>query len=413
MKIKRNPAAQQVADLIIANYKPTSIKDVQEALKEAFAPIFENMLQAEMTAHLGYEKSNQDPKEDNNRRNGYTTKTITTSGGKTSIKIPRDRDGSFAPVIVPKHCRDLSEIENKVLAMYARGMSQRDIAKTIEDIYGFTLSHDKISTITDLILEDVKQWQNRSLEPVYVFMYVDCLYVSVRNEYKQSTKQAVYTILGIDPGGKRDILGFWISPNESKAEWMNIFDQLKQRGVQDILFLSMDGVSGLEEGLKAIFPDTTVQRCIVHLLRNSLQYIPKKDYSAYCKDIKAVYGAASLEECQERFKEFCSKWQDKYPGAVRVWQRHIEHVEQLFNYPKEVRRMMYTTNAIESVNSSLRKVTKKGSFDSPNAVFKLFYLRLIELQCHWTKQTLNWANTLNQLTQYDDLRERIGRWYEI
>jgi len=410
--IIRNPASKKIAELILENYDVKSAKDIQDAVKEIFAPLFESVLNAEMTAHLGYEKSDQGEKLSANRRNGYTEKIIKTSIGEAAIKSPRDRDGSFEPVIVPKHERDVSGIEDKVLAMYARGMSQRDIAKTIEDIYGFAVSHDKISDITDCILAEVKAWQSRPLKPIYTFVFVDCIYVSMREGSDTASSQhAVYVILGVDADGHKDILGLWIDPSESKSTWMNIFDSLKARGVKDMLFVCMDGVSGLEDGVKSIFPETVVQRCLVHLMRNSLKYVPSKDFKEFCKTAKAFYQACDINECRAKFEEFKDKWQDKYPGAVKVWGSHFNHVEQLFNYPSAIRKVIYTTNAIESVNSSLRKVTKKGTFENEDSVFKVFYLRIKELYKKWNDRPIpNWAMVRNQLEMYDNIAERIAMY---
>ena len=245
-----------------------------------------------------------------------------------------------------------------MLAMYVKGMSQRDIAETIEDIYGFEISHDTVSEITDRGLEQLDEWQNRPLKKCYTFLFVDCLYVPVRKDY-ETRNYAVYVILGYDVDGKKDILGLWLSEAESKHQWMQIFDELKTRGVEDVLFLSMDGVSGLEEGAKAVFPKVTVQRCIVHLIRKSIKYVPNKDYKRYTAHLKKVYGAASLKAAEAEFERFRQAW-DQYPGAVEVWVRNWQHMAQLFRYGSSVRKILYRTNPIESVNSSFRKVTKKG-----------------------------------------------------
>ncbi len=398
--IKRNPAAEKIADLILNNYDISCAGDVNEALKEVFGPIFEKMLNAEMDAHLGYEKNSLENKTNDNRRNGYGEKQIQGSFGQTSIQVPRDRDGSFEPIVVPKYKKDVSDIEDKVIALYGRGMSQRDISETINDIYGFRLSQDKISTITDIIIDDVKEWQSRPLKPIYTFIFVDCIYVKMKNEQGVVGNHAVYVILGIDIEGFKEVLGLWISPTESKSTWMKIFDSIKARGVQDILFLSMDGVSGLEDGVKAIFPNTVVQRCIVHLIRNSVKYIPSKHLKEFCKDCKEMYGAISEEKAKEALEYLQNKWSNEYPGAVRVWENNFNYVVQLFNYPMEIRKIMYTTNAIESVNSSLRKVTKKGMFDNEMSVFKVFYLRITrELAKKWgVSKTQNWSKVLNQLS---------------
>ena len=410
-KRKESTPGEKLAKEIIEQYNPKSVADMQNALKDIFGPMFEAMLQGEMNSHLGYESNDHGAKTTSNRRNGYINKEIKTSSGELEIKVPRDRDGSFEPRIVPKRKKDVSEIEEKVLAMYARGMSQRDIAETIEDIYGFEISHETISEITDCVLEELNDWQNRPLKKMYTFLFVDCMYVTIRKEY-ESKNYAVYTILGYDIEGQKDILGLWLNESESKHTWMQIFDELKARGVEDVLFISMDGVSGLEEGAKAIFKDVVVQRCIVHLIRNSIKYIPSKDYKRFTQSLKKVYGAPSLQACRKAFELFVQEW-SQYPGAVAVWERNFSHVEQLFDYGSAVRKVMYTTNAVESVNSSFRKVTKKGAFPNENALLKLLYLRITELYKKWKNSKVqNWAMVRNQLIINENIRARIEK-YEL
>ena len=336
-------------------------------------------------------------------------KILKTSQGEVEIKSPRDRDGTFEPVIVPKRQKDVSSIEDKVLAMYARGMSQRDISSTIEDIYGFSVSHEMISDITDKVIPELEEWRSRPLKKCYPFLFVDCMYVSLRQDYEVS-QVAVYVILGYDLEGHKEILGLWLSPTESKKQWMQIFDELKTRGVEEALFISMDGVSGLEEGARSVFNRVIVQRCIVHLIRNSVKYIPSRDYKKFTQSLKRVYGASSLKAAQTAFESFCSEWK-QYPGAIGVWERNFVHIEQLFNYGSAVRKIMYTTNAIESVNSSFRKVTKKGTFPNENALYKVLYLRICELSRKWEKGRIsNWSMTLNQLMIDDDFRSRIEKY---
>ena len=360
-KRKMTPTpAENIAKQIMETYKPQSAQEIQDVVKQIFAPIFEAALQGEMDNHLGYANHERSEQDSSNSRNGFSTKKLKTSMGEVPIRIPRDRESSFNPQIVKKHQRDVSAIEDKVLAMYARGMSQRDISATIEDIYGFEMSHEQISHITDCVMEEVREWQTRALKPFYPFIFVDCLYVSLRTE--QGIRQsAVHVILAYDTEGRKDVLGLWINETESKHVWMQIFDELKARGIEEIGFLSMDGVSGLEDGARAIFPQVVVQRCIVHLIRNSVRYIPRKEWSRFTKDLKLIYGAVNVKQARERFEQFKKDWAN-YPGAVSVWESNFTHVEQLFNYGSAVRKVMYTTNAIESVNSSFRKVTKKGSF---------------------------------------------------
>lgn len=408
-RIKRDPKKVALAQAIIDAYNPESVEDMNDALKDLFGPLFESMLQGEMNNHLGYSSNDKGPKKTDNRRNGYTKKTLKTTQGEIEIESPRDRDGSFEPVLVPKRKKDVSAIEEKVLAMYARGMSQRDISSTIEDIYGFSVSHEMISDITDTILPELEDWRNRPLKKCYPFLFVDCMYVSLRQDYEVK-ECAVYVILGYDLHGGKEVLGLWLSPTESKNQWMQIFDELKARGMEDVFFISMDGVSGLEEGAKSIFPNVVVQRCIVHLIRNSIKYVPTKDYKKYTAALKRVYGASSLNAAKTAFETFKNEWK-QYPGAVDTWERNFKHVEQLFNYGSAVRKIMYTTNAIESVNSSFRKVTKKGTFPNENSLFKLLYLRIKELNTKWEAGHIpNWSMVLNQLMINDNFSTRINKY---
>lgn len=406
---KRSKVSETIAKAIIDEYHPKNAKDMQSALKEIFGPMFEAMLQGEMDSHLGYDAHDHGQKDTENRRNGYIHKSVKTSCGDISVDVPRDREASFEPQVIPKRTRDVSGIEDKVLSMYARGMSQRDISDTIEDIYGFEISHDTISRITDRVIETADEWQNRPLKKLYTFVFVDCLYVFIRKEM-ETKSCAVYVILGYDVNGIKDILGIWIGQTEGKHYWMQIFDEIKARGVEDILFISMDGVSGLEEGAKSIFKGVVVQRCIVHLIRNSIKYIPSKDYKTYTSQLRKVYGAASLKAAEAEFERFKQAW-SQYPGAVDVWVRNWQHVAQMFNYGSSVRKVMYTTNAIEAVNSSFRKVTKKGAFPSEDAVRKALYLRITELYKKWSERPVsNWAMVRNQLSMDDEIQTRILKY---
>ncbi len=411
-KNKRSEASRAIAQAIIDQYQPTNAEEMQDALKDIFGPMFEAMLQGEMDTHLGYEPNDHSSKDTANRRNGYGHKGLKTTYGDVEIAVPRDRDATFEPQAVPKRTKDVSGIEGKVLSMYARGMSERDIADTIEDIYGFDISHETISNITDRVVETAEEWQNRPLKRFYTFLFVDCLYVSIRKE-TETKSCAVYVILGYDVNGVKDILGLWIGEAEGKHYWMQIFDEIKARGVEDVLFISMDGVSGLEEGARSIFKDAVVQRCIVHMIRNSVKYVPSKDYKRFTAQLKKVYGAASLKAAETEFERFKQAW-GQYPGAVDVWVRNWQHVEQLFNYGSAVRKIMYTTNAIEAVNSSFRKVTKKGSFPSEDAVRKALYLRVTELYRKWNSRPVpNWAMVRNQLSMDEKIQARIMRYENL
>lgn len=408
-KIKRDPKKIALAQAILDAYQPKSAEEMNDALKDLFGPMFEAMLKGELNHHLGYESNDKSQKKDDNRRNGYGKKQIKTTQGDIAINVPRDRDGSFEPQLVPKRKKDVSAIENKVLAMYARGMSQRDISSTIEDIYGFSMSHEMISDITDAIVPELEEWRVRPLKKCYAFLFVDCMYVTLRSDY-QSKECAVYVILGYDLDGKKDILGLWLNESESKNYWMQVFDEIHSRGVEDVFFISMDGVSGLEAGAKAIFPKVIVQRCIVHLIRNSIKYIPTKEYKPYTQSLKKIYGAVNLKAANAAFEVFCKEW-EKYPGAVEVWKRNYTHIEQLYDYGQAVRRIMYTTNAIEAINSSFRKVTKKGAFPNETALLKLLYLRVMELEKKWQNGHIaNWSLVLNQLMVNEQFHDRISKY---
>ena len=410
-KSKRDQKSVELARQVLENYQPETVEDMQDALKDIFGPMFEAMLKGEMNHHLGYESNNKGEKKTENRRNGYGKKTIKTSSGALDIEVPRDRDGSFSPELIPKRKTDVSAIENKVISMYARGMSQRDISATIEDIYGFSVSHEMVSDITDHVLPELDEWQTRPLSNCYAFVFVDCMYTTIRNEY-ETRKYAVYTILGYPIEGHKEILGLWLNETESKHKWMQIFDEIKARGVEDIFFISMDGVSGLEEGARAIFPDVIVQRYIVHLIRNSIKYVPSKDYKAFTKALKKVYGAPSLKACLSAFESFKQQWA-AYPGAIDVWTRNFQHVEQLYDYGSAIRKVMYTTNAVESIHSSFRKVTKKGAFPNENALLKVLFLRIKELEVKWEGGHIqNWAMVMNQLLIHDELKSRVLKYLE-
>lgn len=405
----RNTKGKAIAQAILDQYQPKTKEDMQDAIKDIFGPMFEAMLQGEMDGHLGYGANDHGYKETTNRRNGYGHKNVKTAYGEIPVDVPRDRDATFEPQLIPKRTRDISGIEDKVLAMYGKGMSQRDIVDTIEDIYGFEISHETISNITDRVVDTANEWQSRPLKKFYTFLFVDCLYVSIRREM-ETKNCAVYVILGYDVDGAKDILGIWIGETEGKHYWMQIFDEIRARGVEDVLFISMDGVSGLEEGAKSIFKDVAVQRCIVHLIRNSTKYVPSKEYKRFTAQLKKIYGASSLKAAEAEFERFKQAF-SAYPGAVNVWVRNWSHVEQLFNYGSAVRKVLYTTNAIEAVNSSFRKVIKKGSFPHEDAVRKALYLRIMELYKKWNGRPIsNWSMVRNQLAMDDKIQARIQKY---
>ena len=392
-----------------ASGEVTSAQDLMSQIKDMVSDAIESCLQGEMDSFLGYKKSAYGEKPTTNRRNGYSSRTIKTNEGSIKINVPRDREGQFEPTIVGKWQRNLSDVETLVLSLYSKGMSQRDIADAINDIYHYEISPETVSAITDRVLDTVNKWQARELEPLYVAVFVDCIYVSIKTE-RETKQHAVYVITAINEQGIKDILGFWINETEGKSTWMKIFDELRARGVKDIIFMCMDGVTGLEEGAKVVFPNVVVQRCMVHLMRNSLHYIPTKSYAAFASQAKKLYSAPNLETAERELEQLEKDW-SAYPGAVAVWKNNWTHVAQLYNYGSSVRKGIYTTNVIESVNSSLRKVTKKGSFPNKQSVFKVFYLRAQELSKKWTRSVHNWSNVMNELYVDDEIRARIEKYH--
>lgn len=407
-KSGRSPAAEAIAEAVLREFGPRTADEAQEALRQVFGPMIESMLKAELEAHLGYPSNDKGPKSTANRRNGYSPKRVRTSAGELEISVPRDRDGSFEPVAVPKGSSDLSDVESRVISMYARGMSQRDIAATVREIYGFSMSAETVSAVTDRVWDDLQRWRSRPLEPVYAFLFVDCLFVPVRRG-AGARNAAAYVALAYDLQGRKDVLGIWMDESEGASRWMQVFDELRGRGVRDVVYVCADGVSGLGDGLRSVFPAARFQRCVVHMVRNSLKYVPQKDASAFCRDIRAVYAAPSRQAAEAAWGAFRSAWSPRYPGAVRVWERNEEHIWQLYGCGSAVRKVMYTTNAVESVNASFRKVVRRGSFPDEDAVMKLLYLRVLELYRSWGEgcHQAGWAQVRNQLLCDDEVRGRI------
>ena len=404
-KKKRNPANAAAIAHIFENYEIKSVLDIQEALKDMFGGAMEQMLAGELDSHLGYGR-HENATQTTNRRNGASSKIVRSQLGELEIDIPRDREASFEPQLVPKHQKDVSGIEDRVLAMYAKGQSQRDITATIQDIYGFNISPETVSKITDRIIPLVQEFRNRALKKFYPFVFVDAMYTPVKTETGAGQK-ALYNMIGIDVDGCKDVLGFWLSEDESSRQWIQILEEIKQRGVEDILFISLDGLKGLEDAIKTIYPQTTTQRCIVHLMRNSTRYIPRKRWAEFAKDIKAVYKAVSLDEAAVLFESFQTKWAADQ-SAVKVWSKNWDAVARLFELPAAIRKIIYTTNTIESYHNQLRKVTNgKGSFPSEMALFKLIYLRINEIRRTWDRPIQNWGQVLNQLVVL--YGERVSR----
>ncbi|WP_229059783.1 IS256 family transposase [Turicibacter sanguinis] len=393
----RKAAMNQLFNLIQDEYDIKSASDIEAALLDMFGGFIEQALEAELDQHLGYSRYDFRHKSTSNTRNGRKPKTIQTRLGKTTVQAPRDREGSFQPQIVPKRQTNVIGIEDKILSLYAKGLSTRDISKTLEEIYGFETSHETISAVTDKVIPLIQEWQQRPLEPVYPIIYLDALHVKMRDGISASNK-AVYCVIGVSLEGHKDVLSLSIGEAESASYWMSLLDELKARGVQDICIACVDGLSGFKQAIQAVFPHALVQRCLVHLIRQSTKFVSYQDRKSFCYDLKQIYQAISQSAAEQAFKTFKEKWNRLVPLAVRVWENNIEEVYQLFKFPKEIRKMIYTTNAIESYNSQLRKVLKgKGAFPNETSVMKLIYLQTIEVTKKWQRQISNWSQILNQL----------------
>lgn len=397
---KKKSENQEIIDLIMKKKKEDLVtgKDVSNFFGDLYGDIIQALLEGEMEAFLGYEKGTHEAKEDKNRRNGYSSKgkKVKTKSGEFTVDMPRDRKGKFDPIIVGKRQRVIEDLDEQVITMYSRGMTLEDIKETIKSVYKIELSNQTISTLTASVSETVAKWQNRTLKECYPFVYVDCLYCYVK-ENLTSVKKAVYVMLGIDTEGKKEVIGIWIDRSESATFWNEIFEEIKERGVKDIFFVSMDGLKGLPEAIERIYPKTITQRCIVHIVRNIYGLLNKKEAAQIIKDFKKIYTSATKEMAEIEYKEFKEKYKEN-KRLIKKTDEYVEHIYPLFEYPEEIRKIIYTTNPIESLNSALRKVTRgKGSFVNEKALMKVLYLRVENLEKKWNKGSQNWSSVQNQL----------------
>ena len=377
-----------------------SAHDISTTLNSMYGKVIQKLLDAEFNEFMEYDKGSHQDKKNSNRRNGSTSKgkKVKTDNGEITIVPPRDREGKFEPQIVKKRQKVLEGFDNLVISMYAKGNSLKDIKDTIREIYSIELSEETLSNMTKAVSEEVKKWQSRPLETCYPFVYVDCLYCSVKEDLR-SIKKAIYVVLGVNTQGIKDVLGIWIDTTESATKWCEIFQELKFRGVQDIFFVSMDGLSGLPEAVESVFPQAIMQRCIVHITRNIYSITAKKDCKEVIGDFKKIYTANNLEHAKLQFEDFKEKYSENKKLLNKV-RDNIEWLYKIFEYPPAIRKVIYTTNAIESLNAGLRKVTKgKGSFVNENALMKVLYLRIQDLQKKWAKGIANWKNVQNELVQ--------------
>ena len=366
-------------------------------LKKLTSRFYSKALDAEMDEHLGYKKNDNAGDNSGNSRNGYTTKTVITDDNDTiEVQVPRDRNSTFEPVIIPKHEKRTPLFNDQIISMYSFGMSTRDIQRHLQQVYGVEVSPETISNITESVMADVREWQNRPLEKSYPILFLDALRVNSRQDGKNINK-ALYVALAINWEGRKEVLGLWLADTEGAKFWMSVLTDIKNRGVEDILIACMDGLTGFPDAVKAVFPETHIQHCIVHMIRNSTKFVSYKDLKAVCRDLKEVYSAINAESGHEALEEFGKKWNDKYPMIQASWERNWNDLTEFFNYPKDIRRAIYTTNAIESLNFSLRKVTRnKSSFPDDDSIYKVMYLAIKNASTRWTMSIKDWGLAVNQ-----------------
>ena len=398
MSSKKHDVPEALLTSLLANYqKPEDLIGENGLLKQLTKLLVERALDAEMSNHLGHDKNQPVVNTSGNTRNGKSKKTLKGEFGELPIDIPRDRHGSFEPQLIPKHQTRWTGFDDKILSLYARGMTVREIQAHLEEMYGTEVSPTLISSVTDAVNDEVKAWQARPLDPIYPIVYLDCIHVKVREGAVRV--KAVYLAIGVAMTGEKEVLGLWLANNEGAKFWLQVVTELRNRGVQDILIACVDGLKGFPEAIEAVFPKTTVQLCIVHMVRHSLNYVSWKKRPEVAADLKRIYTAATADEAEQRLGEFEAKWDDEYLPIGQSWRRNWQRIIPFFDYPPEIRKVIYTTNAIESVNMSLRKLTKnRGSFPSDETLLKLFYLALRNISKKWTMPIRDWKAALTRFT---------------
>ncbi len=376
------------------------LKDIHNLVKELTGTLIQEMLEAELENELGYSKWDYRNKETTNSRNGYSEKTVKSSLGEIDIKVPRDRDGEFEPQLIKKHQRDISAIEDKILFLYSQGMSTRDIQKAINELYGTSIDDTMVSRITDKILPVLREWQQRPLERAYALVILDAIHIKIREEGTVVSK-AAYVAIGINYLGYKDVLGIWLGATEGAKYWLGVLNEIKTRGVEDILIASVDGLKGFVEALEVAFPKTEVQRCIIHQIRSSIRYVSWKDRRSFIEDLKLIYKAVNENEALNALEELENKWSEKYRFAVKSWRDNWNELSTMFKYPPEIRRLIYTTNAIENFNRQLRKATKtKSAFVSDDAAMKVLYLTTMNIVEKWNQPIHGWGTIIGNLSIY-------------
>jgi len=385
-----------IAELLKDYKSPEDLLGKDGILKQLQKAVIEKALEAEMTHHLGYDKHQRSKADSDNSRNGKSTKRLRTDSGHLQVDIPRDRNSEFEPQLIGKHQRSFSGFDDKIIALYARGLSTREIQGHLKEIYEVEVSPELISHVTNAVLDEVNDWQSRPLDRLYPIVYLDALFVNIKDQ-GHVTKKAVYVALGVNLEGHKELLGLWIEKNEGAKFWLGVINELTNRGVQDIFVACVDGLKGFSEAINAIFPKTDVQLCIVHMVRNSLKFVPWKDRRAVARDLKEVYRAATVAKAEKQLHAFADKWDTKYPMIFKSWQNHWNNIIPFFAYPPEIRKVIYTTNAIESLNMSLRKVLKnKAAFPSDQALMKILFLALRNISQKWNRPIIEWGRAINQ-----------------
>ena len=400
-KVQMTEGKRNIIHQLLEEYDIQSAEDIQEALKDLLGGTIKEMMEAEMDDHLGYSKSERSDNDD--YRNGYKTKRVNSSYGSMEIEVPQDRKSTFQPQVVKKRQKDISDIDQKIISMYAKGMTTRQISETIEDIYGFETSEGFISDVTDKILPQIEDWQNRPLDEIYPILYIDAIHYSVRDN-GIIKKLAAYVILGINTEGKKEVLSIHVGTNESAKYWLSVLNELKNRGVKDILIICVDGLTGIKEAINAAYPKTEYQRCIVHQVRNTLKYVPDKDRKAFATDLKTIYHAPNEDQARVALDRVHEKWSPKYPNSMKRWYDNWDAISPIFKFSSDVRKVIYTTNAIESLNSTYRKLNRQRSvFPSDTALLKALYLATFEATKKWTMSIRNWGKVYGELTiMYED-----------
>lgn len=377
------------------NFK--SSNDVLTAMKEMFADVLQEALEAEMDTYLGYDRYEISEKSTDNSRNGYSKKIVKSELGNVELNMPRDRKGEFEPQIVPKYQRNITGLDEKILSLYAKGMTTTDIKDQIRELYDVEISAETVSNITSRIMPLVSEWQNRPLEKTYSFVFMDAIHYKVRED-KQIVVKAAYVVLGVNMDGEKEVLGIWIGANESSKFWLSVLNDLKNRGVENVLIFCVDGLKGFKEAISAVYPFAKIQRCIVHQIRASVKYIPHKDKKAFIADLKKIYGAVNEDAAMAALLELQEKWGSKYPNAVSSWEENWDNLITFFAFPDFIRKIMYTTNVIESLNSQFRKVTKnKKIFPTDDSLLKILYLATEKVAKKWTRKYPDWDLVINQL----------------